>query len=209
MSAVDDASAAPRDHTRAGHDADSARGGHHGTPADPGRARDHRRREPAGTPDEAPTDELQDALGIVEWESAVLVRHLEMLRRRTDVHDHLDRAEYLLLRTLHRRGPLAITTLAAALGLDPSTAGRQVAAMQDAGLIERSALPEDRRCRIIAPTEAGVRQMEEVRQRRADNVGDLLADWSDTDVRALGSMFAKYNRAVADRYLTGDPATRG
>lgn len=159
--------------------------------------------EKAATPSGEPGDPLHAALDVVEWQAAVLVRHFEMLRRRTDVHDDLDRAEYLLLRTLDDCGPMAIAGLAAALGLDPSTAGRQVAAMQDAGLVDRSPAPADRRCSIITPTDAGLRRMREVRRRRADNTAELLADWSETDVRTLATMFTRYNRAVATRYLTG------
>ena len=148
-------------------------------------------------------DEASPALAVIERQTAVLIRHIELLYRRTDLHDDLDRASYLLLRTLADCGPMDINGLAAALGLDPSTAGRQVCVLKDAGLVVRSPAPEDRRRSIVTPTEAGLRLMETVRGRRTENLADLLAGWSGDDLAALGAMFEKYNRAIAAKYLTG------
>jgi DNA-binding MarR family transcriptional regulator len=145
------------------------------------------------------------ALAAIERQTAVLTRHFEMLHRRTDVHEDLDRAEYLMLRTLDECGSMDINGLATALGLDPSTAGRQVAALQGAGLVERSTAPSDRRRSIITPTAEGLRRMEAVRERRTQNMAELLADWNEEDLRTLGMMFERYNRAVAAKHLTATP----
>ena len=143
------------------------------------------------------------ALAVIERQTAILIRHIEMLYRRTDLHDDLDRASYLLLRTLRDCGPMDINGLAASLGLDPSTAGRQVCVLKDAGLVERAPAAEDRRRSIITPTDEGLRRMETVRGRRTENLADLLSGWSADDLESLGTMFDKYNRAIAAKYLTG------
>jgi len=148
-------------------------------------------------------DEASPALAVIERQTAVLIRNIEMIYRRTDLHDVLDRASYLLLRTLDESGPMDINSLAAALGLDPSTAGRQVCVLKDAGLVERSPAPEDRRRSIITPTGEGLRRMETVGGRPTENVADLLAGWSAADLGTLGAMFDKYNRAIAAKYLIG------
>lgn len=142
-----------------------------------------------------------DLLDVVEMQSAVLVRNFELLRRRGKVYTELDGAEYLLLRTLEERGPLDIGTLAAVLGLDPSTAGRQVAQMHSAGLVSREAAPEDRRRSVVEATGAGRAATEAVRARRRASIAELLAGWSSEDVETLGQMFARYNCAVAAQYL--------
>lgn len=147
--------------------------------------------------DEAP------ALAVIERQTAVLIRNIEMLYRRTDLHDDLDRASYLLLRTLDEFGPMDINGLAASLGLDPSTAGRQVCVLKDAGLVQRSPAPEDRRRSIITPTDEGLRRMETVRVLRTENLADLLDGWSQGDLVTLGTMFGKYNRAITAKYLAG------
>lgn len=150
-------------------------------------------------------DGTSAALDVIEQQAAVLVRNFELLYRRTDIHDDLDRAEYLLLRTLAESGPQDINSLAARLGLDPSTAGRQVAALQGQDLVTRSPAPTDRRRSIITPTGEGLRRMEDVRARRAESLAGLLEDWSEEDRRTLGVMFTKYNRSVAARFLNAPP----
>jgi DNA-binding MarR family transcriptional regulator len=150
-------------------------------------------------------DDASQALGVIERQTAVLMRHFEMLCRRTDVHDDLDRAEYLMLRTLDDCGPMDINGLATSLGVDPSTAGRQVAVLQNTGLVLKSPAPGDRRRSIITPTAEGLRRMETVRERRTESVADLLADWTEDELRTLGVLFDKYNRAVAAKHLTGAP----
>jgi DNA-binding MarR family transcriptional regulator len=145
----------------------------------------------------------RSALAAVERQTAILTRHFELLHRRTDIHDSLDRAEYLLLRALDESGPMRISALATLLGLDPSTAGRQVAVLQGQGLVEREPDPADRRCTVVTPTATGLERMRHVRELRTAMVADLLDEWSDEDLRVFDQILGKYNRSVARRYLTG------
>ncbi|MFF7192128.1 MarR family winged helix-turn-helix transcriptional regulator [Streptomyces sp. NPDC008079] len=161
----------------------------------------------AGTEKAEGADGTSAALDVIEHQTAVLVRNFELFYRRTDIHDTLDRAEYLLLRTLAGGGPQDINSLAAALGLDPSTAGRQAAALQTQGLVARSPAPTDRRRSIVTPTAEGLRRMEEVRARRAESLAGLLDGWTEEERRTLGAMFTKYNRSVTARFLTTAPGT--
>jgi DNA-binding MarR family transcriptional regulator len=145
-----------------------------------------------------------DALDVIEVATAMLMRNFELLRRRGTGVGELDRADYLLLRTLSALGPSDICGLAAALGLDPSTAGRQVSAMAAKGLIERSPSPTDRRRSVISPTETGLARMNTTRIARRTLSADLLADWPEEDLRTLGEMFSRYNRSVATHYLLAE-----
>lgn len=142
-----------------------------------------------------------DALDLIELQSAVLVRHFELLRRRSDVYQELERAEYLLLRTLEDVGPSDICGLAATLGVDQSTAGRQVTSMAERGLVRREPSPTDRRRSIVSPTPRGRRLVASVRERRRAATAELLAGWTDEDLSLLGTMFRRYNDAVAEAYL--------
>lgn len=147
-------------------------------------------------------------LGVIEVASAMLVRNFELLRRRSDVYSELDRAEYLLLRILDQAGPADICGLAAALGLDPSTAGRQVVAMEAKELVHRAPADGDRRRTIITPTDEGRRRLTATRSRRSQQTAELLADWSVEDLGALAAMFTRYNQALAHRYLRAPRAAR-
>lgn len=140
-------------------------------------------------------------LDAIELQSAVLVRHFELLRRRSDVYRELERAEYLLLRTLEDVGPTDICGLAATLGVDQSTAGRQVTAMTERGLVRREPSATDRRRAVVTPTAHGRRLMAAVRERRRAATAELLHGWTDEDLEVLGTMFRRYNDAVADAYL--------
>jgi DNA-binding MarR family transcriptional regulator len=142
-----------------------------------------------------------DVLGVIEVASAVLVRNFELLRRRASAGSELDRSEYLLLRTLEAIGSADICGLAAALGLDPSTVGRQVAVMAGKGLVERSPAPADRRRSVVSPTPVGLAAVDGARVERRSATADLLEGWSEADLRSLAVMFTKYNRAVAEHYL--------
>ena len=142
------------------------------------------------------------ALDVVELATAVLARNFELLRRRSEVYQELDKSEYLLLRTLDQLGPADISTLAGALGLDPSTAGRQVTGMQGRELVTKVHDDADRRRCIIVPTELGLELMALTRQRRLTVSGELLADWTPDELRTFAELLTRHNDAVAARYLT-------
>jgi DNA-binding MarR family transcriptional regulator len=151
-------------------------------------------------------DVEEDVVDVIEVASAVLVRNFELLRRRGQDAD-LDRSEYLLLRTLAAGGPADICSLAAGLGLDPSTAGRQVSVMVGKGLVERTASATDRRRSIVSPTEGGLTRMRATSAQRRASTAELLADWSAADLSTLAEMFTRYNRSVAEHYLADGEAT--
>src|ERR1700736_1455148 len=83
------------------------------------------------------TVEAADAIEVVETEMALLQRALERLARRSDIHRDLDRASYLLARTLEATGPISLNDLAGRLGLDATTVTRQVSTMEARGLVDR------------------------------------------------------------------------
>jgi DNA-binding MarR family transcriptional regulator len=142
-----------------------------------------------------------DPLDVIELATAVLVRNFELLRRRGAVHNHLDRAEYLLLRTLATTGPADICTLGAGLGLDPSTVGRQVSAMAGKGLVERRQDETDRRRTVVSPTTSGLADLRAERAARRAATATLLSGWAEQDLEALGDMFTRYNKAITEHYL--------
>jgi DNA-binding MarR family transcriptional regulator len=155
----------------------------------------------------APADEAldrrgRDPLDVIELAMAIWTRNAELMRNRSDINTDLDRSEYLLLRTLAHTGPADIGTLATTLGLDPSTAGRQVTAMLRKGLVDRTAAPADRRRVVITPTDTGRRLLHATSRRRRELYARLLADWSDDDLHMFGAIITRLNQAIARDYLT-------
>jgi DNA-binding MarR family transcriptional regulator len=141
---------------------------------------------------------------VIETEMTRLTRTMAMLGRPPEAAG-VDRAGYLLLRTLERIGPASINTIAAAVGLDGSTVTRQVAAMKEQGLVERQTNPGDRRSCIISPTTDGRSVMRQMRRQRRSNLDQVTSDWSDDDRTTLGRLLAKLNDSIARATGCNDP----
>src|SRR5258708_3108859 len=123
------------------------------------------------------TEPKADSLDVVETEMAVLARGLEGLHRRSELYRDLDRAGYLIARTLERTGPVSINGLASALGLDATTVTRQVATMEDGRLVLRRPDPNDGRVSLIGLSQNGRRTMRAVQVARRERIANLLSDW--------------------------------
>ncbi|MGN6250913.1 MAG: MarR family winged helix-turn-helix transcriptional regulator [Marmoricola sp.] len=150
---------------------------------------------------DAGRDVGRDVWADIEVQAAVLTRNFELLRRRRSQQLEVDRAEYLLLRTLARLGAKSIGDLADALGLDASTLGRQVGALEGAGWAERVADPADGRRAIVEMTASGRAAMRRTSKERRRRTQALLADWDEDDLRMLATMFRRYNAEVTRHYL--------
>lgn len=126
-----------------------------------------------------------------------LSRMIALLARHNEPEVTIDRAGYLLLRTLEKIGPASINTIAAVVGLDGSTVTRQVSAMKDLGLVQREINPGDRRSCIISPTAKGHELMRTMRRQRRTNLDLVTNDWSEDDRSALGRLLTKLNDSIA------------
>jgi DNA-binding MarR family transcriptional regulator len=147
-----------------------------------------------------PRAEPGDPLGHIETEMLVFARNLEAQARRTDLFRDMDRASYLLARTLAVSGPLSINVLAAALHLDATTVTRQVATMADSGFVARGTDPHDRRVRAVELTAKGRRVMESLRRERRTRVDRLLADFDAVDREDFGRLLERFNDAITQSH---------
>lgn len=127
---------------------------------------------------------------------AFLVRRLEAARRR--YHFGLERAHYLLLILLERCDCQPIGVLAQQVNLDSSTVTRQVAAMAENGLVEKTDNPQDRRAGVVTITEAGRAKSAKVRAERIEQVARCFKDWSEQERREFARLTAKFNDAMRD-----------
>lgn len=132
----------------------------------------------------------------LEYELAFLVRRMEALRRR--YHYGVERAHYLLLILLERKDRQSVGALADQVNLDASTVTRQVAAMKNAGLVEKHHNPDDRRGGFVTITEAGRDAAAEVRYRRLERVEEGFKNWPEDDRREFARLTARYNDQLRD-----------
>jgi DNA-binding MarR family transcriptional regulator len=139
---------------------------------------------------------MDDPFGRVETEMVVLARRIENASRRSTIHRRMDRAAYLIARTLDESGPSSVNEIAKLLALDGSTVTRQLAAMQTRGFVTRSIDPDDGRAWIISLTETGRSEMLDVSEARRLRFAEFLDDWAPQDVAELGRLLEQFNRSL-------------
>jgi len=140
----------------------------------------------------------------VERELSLFARHqLHSAQHAPD--RELDRSAYALLSRLEH-GPMTLKQLAEAFRLDQSTGNRQVNAMRRDALVERISDPDGGVAQLLRPTRQGLKLLAHDRHVARQQVGQVLADWSDKDVHAFGEMLRRFNNSI--EALEGRPWPR-
>ena len=93
--------------------------------------------------------------------------------------------------------------MAHAFGLDPSTITRQVQALEEIDLAQRTTDPSDRRASILDLTENGRAILEQTREHRRGRLQQALSDWSEADLKDFGRLLQEFNVSL-DRLLEED-----
>ena len=127
----------------------------------------------------------------VERELMFLGRALEALQRKRRYP--LERAQFIILRTLSEGGPATVGGLAKILLLDDSTMTRQVAALADKELVERTPIPGDRRAGLIAATPRGEALMRDMLALRRERVGRYISGWQPAERETFGRLLGRLN----------------
>lgn len=120
-------------------------------------------------------------------------------------HPQVDPMAYPLLFNLTRE-PMRVSALADAVHVDVSTVSRQVSTLVDLGLVERGPDPDDRRAQALSVTEEGEALMLAIREGRERWLRELLAEWSDDDVRQFSDHLARFASDLEARLA--DPTPR-
>lgn len=96
--------------------------------------------------------------------------------RITDASAEADLTPARVSALLHvdRRGPLRLSDLAEAEGLNPTMLSRMVSDLVEAGLLERTSDPADRRAAWVQATEGGSRLARQMRNERTQSVLSAL-----------------------------------
>lgn len=89
----------------------------------------------------------------------------------------LDRALFPLLVRLSAAGALSVAQLAEQAGRDASTVSRQLAKLEQLGLIKRPVMRDDMRVRAATITKAGTRTVAAIAEARRKLLGELMQDW--------------------------------
>ena len=108
----------------------------------------------------------------------------------------LDRALFPLLVVIERFGPIGIVDLADRIGRDHTTVSRQVAKLEDEGLVSRQSGDGDRRVRLAGVTAKG-KAMTDALDRARERMGrKVFADWETGELETLTRLARKFADAV-------------
>lgn len=110
----------------------------------------------------------------------------------------LDRALFPLLVRLGRSGPISVAGLAAQVGRDHTTISRQLAKLQDLGLIARQDGAGDRRMRTARLSAAGEEIVEAITAARLRLLSRALAGWREADLTKLANLNCGFAAALAE-----------
>ena len=98
-----------------------------------------------------------------------------------------------VLGRLELLGPVRLTELAHALGLDPSSVSRQVSSLERSGWVVREKDPADQRAQRLELTPTGGQVVATVRAARERALQTLTPSWSTQDLDDLSSCLARLN----------------
>jgi DNA-binding MarR family transcriptional regulator len=117
-------------------------------------------------------------------------------RLATAVQTPLPGASLQVLRSLDRHGPMAISDLAKRLGVDQSTASRQVRPLEEHALVTRTGDPADRRVSLLACSRVGRELIERIRSVALNDFRVALASWSPHDREQLVELLDRFRQSL-------------
>lgn len=150
--------------------------------------------EGAGVPGSA-EDPAEAALTAVEQQMSLLWRRGRSISHQLSrqVHPDMDPAAYGLLSVIRKQGPIRLTELASCIGVGKPSVSRQVAFLENLGLVSKEADPVDGRAQSIRLTPKGEEKMHQVQDARREVFRERLAEWPAEELQALARYMAKLN----------------
>lgn len=137
----------------------------------------------------------------IEQQLTTLLRRVQRIHLSTSSGEvALERSAYGIMCKLADEGPQRLGALATTFGLDPSTITRQVQALEEMGLAERSTDASDRRASILDLSPTGREVLEETRAHRRARLQLALSEWPEGDLSDFARLLGEFNSSL-DRLL--------
>ena len=106
------------------------------------------------------------------------------------------------LNAVRRVGPVRVSAVAEDLSVDISVASRQLSALEERGLVQRTTDPADARSRLLEVTDAGLESLGQAHERMVGVFASTVAGWDQDDIAGLAAGLHRlredYARAVAE-----------
>jgi DNA-binding MarR family transcriptional regulator len=129
-------------------------------------------------------------------------------RSLADVEETVTIAQFRVLVVLAAHGQTTLVQLASRLGVNASTAQRQVDRLVREGLVDRRENPSDRREVVIVSTPAGAALVDAVTARRRDAIARIVRDLPGADRPALIAALEAFAAAADEPAAGSDQAYR-
>lgn len=118
----------------------------------------------------------------------------------------LPRSAISILFMLHRHGPLGVKEIADRLGVEQSTASRQIRPLEEHGLVRRAGDPRDGRAVLLDVTGEGLIARDRIRRLWLRDIAIVWQDWAPEDRTQLGALLTRFRDSYQDlRDPRGDP----
>jgi DNA-binding MarR family transcriptional regulator len=132
-----------------------------------------------------------DSLDTIQRELTAFARRARATAAR--MHPELSLVSYTILAHLEEQQGCRATDLAVHYLLDKSTVSRQVAALEQLGLIERRVDPDDHRVQVLHLAPRGIESLTAARIRRQEAFKERLAAWGPDDLTRFAEYLVRYN----------------
>ncbi|MFC5906684.1 MarR family winged helix-turn-helix transcriptional regulator [Streptacidiphilus monticola] len=142
---------------------------------------------------------MSEAIDEIEYQLGVLFRRGRALANELaeSVSPGLEPSGYGLLVRLDEAGPCRPSELAAYFRIGKATAGRQLACLEQLGLVARRPDPEDGRAHLLELTDDGRAKVAAARAERRATLHERLSTWPDPDLGALARLLSRFNDEFA------------
>jgi DNA-binding MarR family transcriptional regulator len=104
----------------------------------------------------------------------------------------LDRALFPLLASVARYGPVGVVGVADRTGRDHTTISRQMAKLEELGLIERRASATDKRVREATVNATGQKMIDALNAARERLANRILISWTDAELEELRRLLRRF-----------------
>ena len=94
----------------------------------------------------------------------------------------------------------SIGQVAAAVGVEHSTASRSAEALVQEGLLSKQVSPEDRRCNLLTLTSQGRSALRAATAHRQEALKDVVREWSPADMRTLTRLLHRLQASFEEEF---------
>lgn len=133
-----------------------------------------------------------DIIEMIARFSAAIQRVQGEFERRL-AHEGLTSAQLNVLSHLAQRGRQRVTDIAGAVNVGQPAVTKMLAKFEAAGWVIFKSSDEDRRSKLAHMTEDGLAHLQDVQKQLFDDLGEVLAHWSQADIEGFTEYLSRFD----------------